>query len=263
MDFRCLRKAKRQLSKRGLTQDAAMQVQPCVSNNGRCSLKDEHQHSSAESGRQAEAEAPTTLPTELTVVIAENQQLQEDLAYAKEQLGLLQLQIDCNFSTAQMQQAAAACGVKRVTPKALSSGACKYMSDSSDDENSGSTFSKKEGAATPQNESHARTSTAATTAAELEDAAAKSMAAAKELAAQELAAHKPMSKTQKRKALFRQATKVREEALKQAKIQTDSQLLLVFAMSVMAILLIVVGIVYVGTQYVEGYEKSRLFLIGK
>ena len=152
------------------------------------------------------------------------------------------------------------------------------MSDSSDDENSGSTFSKKEGAATPQNESHARTSTAATTAAELEDAAAKSMAAAKELAAQELAAqelaaqelaaqelaaHKPMSKTQKRKALFRQATKDREEALKQAKIQTDSQLLLVFAMSVMAILLIVVGIVYVGTQYVEGYEKSRLFLIGK
>ena len=75
VDFRCLRKAKRQLSKRGLTQDVTVQVQPGTFSNGRCSLQDEQQHLSTESGRQAEAEAATALSTELTIVMTENLQL--------------------------------------------------------------------------------------------------------------------------------------------------------------------------------------------
>jgi len=265
---RCFGKAKRRLIKRGLIQDAAVQVQPNAFSDGRCSLQDEQQHSSTDSiGRQTEAEATRVLSYELTTVMKENQQLQEELTYAKEQLELLQLQIDCNFTTAQMQQATAVCGVKRVTQEALSSGACKYVdqpstsdSDSSDSDNSSSTFPKKEGAATPQNQTHAsntRTSSAVTVAAELEDATTKSMAAqelkAKELKAQELAAHRPMSKTQKKKALIKQAAAAREEALKQrkmqkipwAKRQTETQLLFAFTLTVVFMVLIVVGIVYV------------------
>ena len=191
--------------------------------------------------------------TYMAAVLSERQQLRTLLANARERIDLLELQTSCSFSAAQMQKMESACGVKRVTAEALATGACEYAT-SSDEE----LVAEKE--RDTMQPTTAATTAAAVPATEIQSAAA---ASPPEDSAPTEATDKTQSKTQKRKALIRQAAKDREEALKQVQRQNESQLLLAFTMSVMAILLIVVGIVYVGTQYVEGYEKSRLFLIGK
>ena len=175
----------------------------------------------------------------MATVVSEMQQLQEELAHARDRIELLEWQASCEFSPTQIHQIESACGIKRVTAEALASGACEYA-----------TSSDEELVAADVNDTMKSNTTAVT---EVDDTATPTAVTAEtEDTAAATAATKPKSKTQKRKELWRQELAQRKaaEAKKQrlkvpwVQRQTETQLLFAFTMTVIVIILTVVGIAY-------------------
>ena len=109
MSCRSFRKERRHLSTRGPTQDANISAT-------------EMAYLRIVRNRTADVNISAT---EMAAVLSERQQLRTELANARDQIDLLELQTSCNFSAAQIQKIESACGVKRVTAEALISGACE------------------------------------------------------------------------------------------------------------------------------------------
>ena len=234
------RKARRQLEKCGPTRNVAVQVQPEPLRNRTSDVNNS--------------------AAEVATLLSERQQLRTELANARDRIDLLELQTSCNFSAAQIQKIESACGVKRVTAEALASGACEYA-----------TSSDEELVATEEEDS-VQPYTAAVPAATIPPATVIQDAAVAEASPPEDSAtpeekDKPQSKTQKRKELRRQELAQRAAAEAHAKMQripwiqrqTETQLLFVFAMTIIGIFLIVVGIVYVLNMYMHMSEDTRNF----
>ena len=187
--------------------------------------------------------------TYMAAVLSERQQLRTLLANARERIDLLELQTSCSFSAAQMQKMESACGVKRVTAEALATGACEYAT-SSDEE-----------LVAEEERDTMQPTTAATTAAAIPATEIQSAAAASppEDSAPTEATDKTQSKTQKRKALRRQMLVDRKAAETQAKMQrlpwiqrqSETQLQIVFTLTLIAMFLITSGIVY-ATMEISG-----------